>query len=73
LVLNFARPKLIGNAPCIGRSVPFKDNSPKMQQSFRIWLVSCSDAAKIPKAIGRSKQAPSFLISEGARLMVILP
>ena len=61
-----------GNMPFIGLTVPSRDNSPHITMSLRFSWQSIPFAVNIPTAIAKSKQAPSFLISAGARLTVIL-
>jgi len=61
-----------GKAPFIGLITPSSDNSP----STRLAAYDSGDinpvAPSIPRAIGRSKALPSFFMSAGARLTVIL-
>ena len=44
----------IGNAPFIGRSEPSSDNSPIIINLWSCSEFTCSEAAKIPIAIGKS-------------------
>ena len=59
----------MGKAPLMGRTSPSRPSSPMITYLLRasIFLI-CSDAARIPIAIGRSNAVPFFLISAGARL-----
>ena len=61
----------IGRAPLIGRISPVRASSPMTKQRSSRGNSARSAAATIPTAIGRSKLGPSFLISAGARLIVV--
>ena len=61
----------IGNTPCTPRKFPSSDNSAVNRQSavLSAGIVPC--ALSSPTAIGRSSPGLSFLMSAGARLIVI--
>ena len=59
------------NEPLTALTRPSSDNSPDTKASV-ISACSCPDANKIPKAMGKSYDGPSFGRSAGARLTVIL-
>ena len=61
----------MASTPDTGRSVPSKDNSPRMQKGSAFSFGSVSMAASMPTAIGRSYSGPSFFISAGAKFTVI--
>ena len=61
----------MGSPPLIGRSEPSSDSSPRMARLPNFSVRTCSWAAKMPRAMGRSNAEPSFLMSAGARLTVI--
>src|SRR5690554_7707594 len=58
----------MGNAPRIGRTEPSSANSPMVIPPANFERETRPRAASIPRAIGRSKLPPSFLMSAGARL-----
>ncbi len=58
--------------PRTGRSLPSRDSSPTNKRSLRSLARSCPDRTRIKRAMGKSKKAPSFKSSAGARLTVIL-
>ncbi|KKQ90101.1 MAG: hypothetical protein UT12_C0002G0032 [Candidatus Curtissbacteria bacterium GW2011_GWC2_38_9] len=60
-----------GKTPQILRTDPSSESSPKKIESDRSRAVNCSEAIKIPKAIGKSYAGPSLGKSAGARLTVI--
>ena len=64
----------IGSTPATGRSAPSRASSP-MKKVFSKrgggFFPSLPEAAITPRAIGRSKCVPAFLISAGARFTVI--
>src|SRR3989304_8571471 len=64
----------IGKTPLIVLNLPSNDNSPinnvLLDMSSEIEI--CLEVNKSPKAIGKSKAGPSFLISAGAKLIVVL-
>ena len=62
----------IGNTPFILFNFPSKESSPiKTNLSiFRFCIISF--AINIPTAIGKSKKVPSFFVSAGAKLIIIL-
>ena len=63
----------IGKAPRIGLTRPSSDNSPTETMSVKCSALPRSPfAPRIPRAIGRSKLAPSLRMSAGARLIVVL-
>lgn len=64
----FAKERIIGNIELLSFISPFKDNSPNIWKSLKLIFSSYND---INKAIGKSKWVPLFLISLGARLIVI--
>lgn len=57
-------------SPLTGRREPSKANSPKKIKLSTQWEGRASCAARIPKAMAKSKEGPSFLMSAGARLIV---
>ncbi|MPN40225.1 hypothetical protein SDC9_187761 [bioreactor metagenome] len=62
----------IGRTPFIPLILPSRESSPAIRVFSRLsWLIAPMHA-KIPAAIGKSNKAPSFFISAGARLTVIL-
>ena len=61
----------IGKAPFIGCSFPSRESSPMMMYFDKLSVFNCSDAAKIPIAIGKSYAEPSLRISAGERLMIM--
>jgi len=74
ILLNpFSFAKLvIGRMPLIGLTSPLRASSPITMDSSNRSRESWLDAARIARAIGRSKLEPCFLSSAGARLMVFL-
>ena len=59
-----------GSTPLVCRNLPSSDSSP-IKRASEISVFNCSDASKIPKAMGRSYDGPSFGKSAGARFTVI--
>src|SRR5439155_2817073 len=60
-----------GSTPLTGRTLPSKASSPTKLNFSNAEVLSPSATAIIPSAIGRSKLGPSFLMSAGARLIVV--
>src|SRR5262249_31995515 len=54
-----------------GRTLPSSASSPTKLNFSNAEVLSSSLTAIIPSAIGRSKLGPSFLMSAGARLIVV--
>ena len=72
LAIFFARAAMaIGSAPRTPRMPPSSDSSPTITNSGSSFFTRPPYAPRIPMAMGRSKPEPSFLMSAGARLMVI--
>jgi hypothetical protein len=65
------RARLMARAPRTGRKSPPSDSSPANSQPFRRALSICPLAARMPRAIGRSKRPESLGRSAGARLTVM--
>lgn len=63
----------MGNTPRTRRTSPLNANSPTTQKVPKASAGIASVADNIPRAIGKSKLGPSFLMSAGARLMVVRP
>ena len=63
--------RAMGRAPFTGRISPVSANSPATKHRSSRGSSALSAAATIPIAIGRSKLGPSFLMSAGARLIVV--
>ena len=61
----------MASAPRTGRSRPDSANSPANSYWASFSGLICPDAARMPKAIGKSKRPDSFGRSAGARLTVI--
>ena len=61
-----------GNAPAMERRLPSRPSSPMAMTPSRAAAGMTSCAVKMPRAIGRSKAAPSLRMSAGARLIVTL-
>src|SRR5690606_37062587 len=55
-----------------GRSSPDRASSPRHSRALRASIGTCPLAARMPRAMARSKRPPSFGRSAGARLRVIL-
>ena len=71
LILSFLASIHIGKIPFTLFIVPSNDNSPiKIVSSKEVCLI-CSLQIKIPIAIGKSNEEPSFFISAGARFITI--
>ena len=68
----FAR-NATGSTPLHGRTAPVSASSPTMMKLSSWSVSSCSLAASMPSAMGRSKLGPSFFTSAGARLIVMRP
>jgi hypothetical protein len=62
---------IAGNTPVISRIFPSRASSPRKYVLPRSFLLDIDSPRRIPKAIGRSKDGPDFLVSAGARLTVI--
>src|SRR3989338_4657001 len=62
--------KAIGKTPLVWRREPSRDNSPR-KRNFLTSASICSEANRIPKAIGRSYEGPCFGKSAGAKFTVI--
>ena len=60
-----------GNAPRIGAIAPDRRSSPSTSMSLSDSCGICRDAARMPRAIARSKRPPSLGRSAGARLTVM--
>src|SRR5450830_820896 len=60
-----------GNTPFTARTSPDSANSPRHSTSSSISAGTCTLAARIPRAIARSKRPPSLGRSAGARLRVM--
>jgi len=58
-------------APCTGRISPDNDSSPRISSFSRRSGGTCAEAARMPRAIARSKRPPSLGRSAGARLQVM--
>jgi hypothetical protein len=56
----------IGKTPLMARNSPPRDSSPIHSYCFRFVLGICPDAAKMPKAMAKSKRPPSLGKSAGA-------
>src|SRR3989304_7344875 len=70
-MLDFLAIKAMGKIPEIRRNLPSNDNSPKNKFSCEFKKVGiCSEAAKIPTAIAKSKAGPDFGKSAGAKFTV---
>ena len=67
----FCAAKIAGITPCTPRNSPVNASSPTNSNCFKRLPSSCSDAAKIPIAIGKSNRPPSLGKSAGARLTVM--
>src|SRR5216684_7995217 len=63
--------KATGSTPLTGRTLPSSANSPTKLNFSNAEVFSSSATAIIPSAIGRLKLGPSFLMSAGARLIVV--
>ncbi|MPM13425.1 hypothetical protein SDC9_59782 [bioreactor metagenome] len=61
----------IGRAPDTGLSDPSRANSPNIINSLRLQKEYCPVAARIPTAIARSNEDPSFFKSAGAIFTII--
>ena len=61
----------IGKTPATGRRLPSRDISPTKTKSPSNCGSTCSEAAKIPIPMGRSKLGPSFRRSAGVKLITI--
>ena len=61
----------IGSPPRTERSLPSRASSPRRIVSANKSCLTIPSDASMPTAIGKSKELPSFLISAGARLIVI--
>ena len=62
--------KAIGSTPRTGRTCPLKANSPINSYCESELVGIWREAARIPKAIARSKRPPSLGKSAGAKLIV---
>ncbi len=62
----------MGSTPATGLKLPSKLTSPKNKKSPNKSGLICSDAAKIPILMGRSKLGPSLRKSAGVKLITIL-
>src|SRR6266849_1737914 len=62
-----------GSTPLTARTAPSKASSPTKLNFSNVDVSISSLTAIIPSAMGRSKLGPSFLISAGARLIVVRP
>ena len=60
-----------GSTPLTGRTLPSSASSPTKLNFSNAEVFSSSATAIIPSAIGKSKLGPSFLMSAGARLIVV--
>ena len=60
-----------GNMPCTGLIAPDSASSPKHSTCSSATAGSCPLAARMPRAMARSKRPPSLGRSAGARLRVI--
>jgi len=63
----------MGRIPFTGRVEPSSDSSPTMSDFSGLGISQSIPVAMSARAIGRSKEGPSFLRSAGARLMVLVP
>ena len=63
--------KAAGNTPCTGRTAPDSASSPKHSICSKAQAGTCPLAARMPKAIARSKRPPSLGKSAGARFRVM--
>jgi len=73
LLYHFSFAKItVGRTACTERTAPSKASSPITNVSFKILCSILHSSKRIPRAIGRSKLGPDFLISAGARFTVIL-
>ena len=61
----------MGRTPLTGRTDPSRESSPVMRASSVFSAEKRLQAERIPSAMGKSKAAPSFFVSAGARLTVI--
>ena len=61
----------IGKTPLMARNSPPRDSSPIHSYCFRFVLGICPDAARMPKAMAKSKRPPSLGKSAGAKLTVM--
>ena len=68
---DFCAARIAGITPCTPRNWPVSASSATNSNCFKRLASSCSDAAKIPMAIGKSNRPPSFGKSAGARFTVI--
>ena len=59
-----------GNAPLMGNNVPSNDSSPMMAYDDNLSVLTISDAANIPMAIGKSYAEPALRMSAGDRLII---
>ena len=61
----------MGSKPLTGLNLPSKESSPIAQILLILFFSIFPEAAKMPKAMGKSKSPPSFFISAGAKFTVI--
>jgi site-specific DNA recombinase len=64
-------PSAMGNTPLTGRTAPSNPSSPTAAKFSKCALRNCSSPSNAPRAIGKSKMGPCFLVSAGARLTVM--
>jgi len=62
----------VGKIPRTLFILPSSDNSPAIRKLLIVSFFMIFNAVRIPNAMGRSKDEPSFLTSAGARFIVIL-